>query len=104
MAIKVRGIDKLLLEIKKVSKESKTAAENEVKRSLLVKLRETTPIDTGEAAAGWRIEGKAVVNDVDHVLQLNRGSSRQAPSNFIEKTVMSDSRLRPNGVVVSEKL
>jgi len=56
---------------------------------ILAILRETTPIDTGAARAGWKIVpgpngGLAVVNAEGHVRFLNLGSSIQAPAGFVE--------------------
>ncbi len=55
-------------------------------------LREVTPVDTGAARAGWRIEPGAagavsVRNDEEHVRYLNEGSSKQAPAGFVEAAV-----------------
>jgi len=66
-------------------------------------LKEATPIDTGEAREGWRKEGKTIVNDVEHLEALNSGSSRQAPSHFIERTLLGQAGLRPNGTIVRSK-
>lgn len=65
-----------------------TAAE--LARTILAILRETTPIDTGAARAGWTIvpgpNGTlAVVNHEQHILYLNLGSSSQAPAGFVEE-------------------
>lgn len=64
-------------------------------------LKDATPVDTGEARDGWKIEGDKIVNNVDHIVRLNEGSSRQAPSRFIEKTLLRNTGVSPNGVVVS---
>ena len=61
-------------------------------------LKDETPVDTGEARAGWRTvttsKGFKVINDVEHIVDLNEGSSQQAPSNFIEYTLMKFGKLR----------
>ena len=58
-----------------------------------------TPIDTGEARAGWKVrrtsKGVNITNDVDHITDLNEGSSQQAPSNFIEYTMMKYGKVKP---------
>ena len=70
------------------------------KRALkaLEALKEETPVDTGEARAGWRVsfidKGIKIINDVDHIEDLNEGSSQQAPSNFIEHTLMRFGKLK----------
>lgn len=55
-------------------------------------LREVTPVDTGAARDGWRIEPGEngtlrVVNPEEHVRFLNKGSSRQAPAGFVEAAI-----------------
>ena len=61
-------------------------------------LVEETPIDTGEARRGWKIvkteSGFRITNDVDYINELNEGSSQQAPSNFIEYTLMEFGKVR----------
>jgi len=67
---------------------------------LVVKLAEATPVDTGKAAAGWRREGNKIINEVDYIDNLNAGTSRQAPSFFVEKTVLSHNGVKPSGTIV----
>ena len=49
-----------------------------------------TPIDTGQARAGWEVEEKTngnvwVENMVEYVQYLEDGHSRQAPNGFIQQ-------------------
>jgi hypothetical protein len=70
----------------------------------VTKLRDETPIDTGEARDGWRIdENGNIVNDVEHITPLNDGHSQQAPAFFIEKTLLSLRGIRPRGTIVRPK-
>jgi len=56
-----------------------------------------TPVDTGEARAGWGVKhsrldrkGLAVgelINEVEHIEFLNDGHSKQAPKLFIEQVL-----------------
>jgi len=103
LTIRVFGVQDVLRDIEKAKRLAIDKAERAGKKSMVAKLSANTPVDTGEAAAGWRVEGNSVVNDVDHIDLLNEGSSRQAPSHFIEKTVLSEPNTRPNGTVVSKK-
>jgi hypothetical protein len=70
-------------------------------------LREATPKDTGAAAADWDVlksgpKGEfTVTNEKEYVKYLNAGSSRQAPSMFIERTVLKHGNAE--GVVVEYK-
>jgi hypothetical protein len=68
--------------------------------NLIALLSVATPKDTGEAAAGWHQEGDTIVNDVDHIENLNEGSSEQAPAYFIEKTLLSQKGVRASGIIV----
>ena len=70
---------------------------------LIAELVEATPVDTGEAAAGWHRDGNTIVNDVDHIENLNEGSSEQAPAYFIEKTLLSQKGVRASGIIVRSK-
>jgi len=84
--------------------EAEAAKQTKVVMQKLVKdLVAATPIDTGNARAGWRIDGNSIVNDVEYIEELNRGHSKQAPSFFIEKTVLSQSGVKPNGAIVRSK-
>lgn len=68
--------------------------------SIVKRLADATPVDTGEAAAGWSHNGKQITNDVEHIERLNEGSSQQAPSFFVEKTVLSHKGVTPSGTIV----
>ena len=55
----------------------------------LGELQATTPVDTGRAKSGWgveRIEPKhaRIVNNVEYIVRLNEGHSKQAPAMFVE--------------------
>lgn len=73
------------------------------KKELLEQLRDATPVKTGEARDGWVIEGDSLVNRVDHIEALNGGSSRQAPSHFIEQTLLANPDVKPSGIIVRSK-
>ncbi len=65
----------------------------EITEKTIVELREATPVDTGAARDSWKLtysENAAVIsNDKDYLKQLNSGSSKQAPANFIENTLLN---------------
>lgn len=75
------------------------------KKAILEKLKtelvQATPVDTGEARAGWRVVGDTLVNDVEHISLLNSGTSAQAPSFFIERTVLQNPNVKPAGIIVT---
>jgi len=63
-----------------------------------------TPVDTGEARAGWYskpigqftgLKGSLIINEVEHVSYLNAGSSKQAPRFFIEQVLTQIGVLTP---------
>jgi len=68
-------------------------------------LRVVTPVDTGEARSGWYsqinkeidgTDGGIIINEVEHISNLNAGSSKQAPRNFIEQVLIKIGLLTPN--------
>lgn len=72
-------------------------------KELVEELREVTPKDTGEASEGWAIDGDSIVNPVEHIKQLNEGSSQQAPAHFIEQTILNRPNLRVVGIAVRDE-
>jgi hypothetical protein len=100
--VKITGIEAVLKDIEKQSKAAFEKRESEVREALIDRLVEATPIDTGEARKGWRVEGKDIVNEVEHIARLNEGSSKQAPEYFVEKTVLSHPGIRPDGIIVKK--
>lgn len=64
------------------------------------KLQEATPVDTGYAESRWRHDGTKITNDADYIDDLNKGTSKQAPSYFIEKTVLSIPGVHPSGTII----
>lgn len=94
--IKVRLKGDLLSEFNTVMAKAETA---KIKQCVEA-LKEATPVDTGKARDGWYSSGKTIKNDVEYVEYLNEGSSQQAPSHFIESTLLSQKGIRPSGTIV----
>lgn len=48
-----------------------------------------TPVDTGNARAGWTVNTVAmsVENNVEYIEALNNGHSQQAPAGFVENAM-----------------
>ena len=95
---------------KAAMREIEIEAEREVekqvpkrKNELIEALRNATPIDTGEARAGWHQTKKGITNDVEHIDKLNEGTSKQAPPYFIERTLLSHRDVHPSGIIVRRK-
>jgi len=79
------------------------AAEAKKRVEALQRVAKATPVDTGRARASWRVQGDGVVTDCEYVGDLNRGHSQQAPAYFIERAVLQDVTLKPNGTIVLNK-
>jgi hypothetical protein len=75
----------------KNSKEQKELLEK-IAEYALHDLEFITPKDTGEAANAWELKfhkNTAIFsNEKEYVKYLNAGSSKQAPANFIETTML----------------
>ena len=72
---------------------------------LIEELISNTPIDTGKARASWSLDKGAdgiyrVKNSAPYIGALNAGSSKQAPSHFIESIAMKYGK--PIGTIVQE--
>jgi len=73
---------------------------------MLQELKNATPVDTGNARDSWAISQDQngivrIANSTDYIDDLNRGTSKQAPSFFIEKVAIKYGK--PVGVIVKEK-
>lgn len=91
-----RTIDKLMSEVAKKKAESVETA----KDKMVVALREATPVDTGFARDSWIATNEGVINTAPYIAELNEGTSQQAPAFFIERTVLSQPNIVPNGSIV----
>ena len=84
--------------------ESITAQATPIVRELTGELISATPIDTGAAQAAWDITkapyGFNIRNSVPYIQYLNQGSSKQAPSHFIEFIALKYGT--PLGTIVEE--
>ncbi len=85
---------------KEILKKAKQKEAQEVDK-LINALKDATPVDTGKARDGWQLEDGKIVNHVEHIDELNAGSSKQAPTHFIERTLLAFSEVKPNGVIVT---
>ena len=101
--MKVTGIETTLKYIKNESAATIARRKSEIMKTIVLRLREATPVDTGRARDGWSINANDIENNVEYIDRLNEGSSKQAPPYFIEKTVLSQPGVRPNGIVVKSK-
>jgi hypothetical protein len=80
------------------SKKIKAEVEQQFKqqtKKLLEDLEDATPVDTGLARNSWSLEFKdsttaTISNSQEYIDILNKGSSKQAPRYFIERTMMNN--------------
>ena len=94
-------------EMRRVREELKSLASMEIEEKMdysVDTLQIVTPVDTGEARSGWKskkfsdqhgFSGGSILNPVEHIVQLNNGSSRQAPRYFIEQVLTKIGILTP---------
>jgi hypothetical protein len=99
--IKVKNRDAVMRSVRASIYEAAERSMTTRRERMREKLEMVTPVDTGEAAASWRVEGNQLVNDKEYIVNLNEGSSKQAPARFIEQALLSEAGVRPNGVVVT---
>jgi HK97 gp10 family phage protein len=87
-------------ELERIKKDFKIAKNNTVEERTAFateSLARVTPIDTGYARSRWEykiltINGESIgviSNDADYIDYLNKGSSKQAPPYFIERTLIA---------------
>lgn len=112
LRIKFNGVESTFQELRDELGEFTLENLDERSIDLLGALREATPVRTGRARNGWRLEATrrdlatneyetAIVNQVPYVPDLNQGSSRQAPARFIEETALQ--YFDPDGVIVRRR-
>lgn len=74
--------------IKNEEKKEITQFSFEIMQAVMMK----TPVDTGRARAGWRYEDlseyqKKIYNQVEYIVFLEYGHSRQAPLGMVRLTI-----------------
>lgn len=60
----------------------------------------STPVRTGRARSGWKYRDGKISNDVPYISALNMGASKQAPAHYVERALLADPRIQPNGTIV----
>jgi len=100
MRIRLKGMQKTLDMVK--TRQSELIKDIKKNRLLIYvkQLKDATPVDTGNARDGWRVEDNEIVNSVEYIEFLNDGHSDQAPARFIESTLLSNEEVKPNGIIV----
>ena len=90
----------MTFDLKKRFKEIAEAEALKKRLSLVKRLQAETPVDTGHARESWTSTPTEISNSAPYISSLNNGHSKQAPSNFIEGVVVSDTVVVPNGTIV----
>ena len=101
--IKVEGVEKLTRQLKAEATKVVAVAKPAVMRKLKSDLKDATPVKTGKARDGWYTTENSIENNVDYIDTLNGGSSKQAPSRFVEETVLDNPLVKANGIIVHDK-
>ena len=90
-------------ELKRIEKEALELADAEIEdlaEYATKQLTVVTPVDTGEARRGWKLNKNGdvilIINEVEHIVYLNNGHSKQAPQYFIEQVLSTIGLLTPN--------
>lgn len=103
MKILIDGLESSFKEALYQLKKEATAALPTSATKIVHDLKEATPVDTGRARDGWVQEdahdGVVILNEVPYIESLNAGHSKQAPSFFVEKTLLRHGT--PSGNVIS---
>lgn len=101
--MKVRGVAAMQSTLREALEAKKHEAARVGANKLVDALKKATPVDTGHARDSWHTVEKAVgvsvVNDCGYIEGLNEGHSAQAPSHFIEQTVLEQGN-RTEGTIV----
>lgn len=105
ITIAVKGIDSELKKAENNLKKQKDKLFKAKCENIKEHLVAVTPVDTGLARASWQLnvfKDKATIsNNQDYIERLNQGSSKQAPSHFIEGVVLQYGK--PAGSIVNIK-
>ncbi len=108
ISLEVVGFEREMERIREEVRELADLSLHETVDYATDQLRIVTPVDSGEARRGWRnnnftlksisgFERVAIIsNDVDHIVYLNQGSSKQAPKYFIEQVLSTIGLITPN--------
>ena len=96
-------------EMERLDRELKEVANKEIEDLIHYgtdQLKIVTPVDEGNARMGWFDEieknryggfsGGNIINEVEYIGRLNRGWSQQAPSYFIEQTLVKIGVITPS--------
>lgn len=89
-------------EFSRIRKEVKAEASKKlipIAAAIVKELKEVTPVDTGNARDKWSLNGNVIYNTAPYIINLNEGSSKQAPSHFIEAVCMKHGK--PKGAIVT---
>jgi hypothetical protein len=94
---KAQCAEQILLWFQKYRKLS-GALVNRLALNIHKRIKELTPVDTGQAQAGWLIEAEPggsylISNNIEYISCLENGSSHQAPHGMV-RVVMAEAQLQ----------
>ena len=102
MKFGISGLKEVLNQVKSSVKKEHDNQVSSVATKMKAAIVDATPIKTGKAREGWKLEreanGYAVKNDVEYIEHLNAGTSKQAPAHFVEQTALKYGT--PKGAIV----
>ena len=90
---KLLNVKSELAKVKEAVAYKQEALLKDNSEKMLEDLKDVTPVDTGFARDSWKLvkdnrESVRITNSAEYIEHLNRGSSKQAPALFIEKTAL----------------
>jgi hypothetical protein len=103
--ISLEGVDRELNKLFNLHKQDNKLKSEITVATMVADLVSATPIDTGHARSSWSVDNIGDVfnvrNDAEYIQYLNEGTSKQAPSRFIEAIALKYGN--PLGTIVEVK-
>lgn len=81
-------MSKSMEEISKIVFDDLDRLQIDLLENILDEVRQKTPVDSGEAKNGWKISGKDIINDVDHIGYLETGTAHTRPIGMVSTTLV----------------
>lgn len=92
MRIRIKGLSDTFKRLSVELSKTETVNLQREASKMLIELEAATPVDTGLAKESWSLDdqGSRVIisNDTPYIQYLNEGSSKQAPSHFVEQIAL----------------
>jgi hypothetical protein len=101
LKIKIKGTNLAINKLKLDFGLSTIKKVESIKSELVDNLKDNTPVDSGFARDSWIKTKDGIENSAEYISDLNAGSSKQAPSFFIESTLLNHKNVVRKGSIVS---